>query len=395
MPTPNKPKMIDYAPLAKAHGATHSVIPDAHKETNVTPSLPHESPQAVIPPELQRIEHAVGAVYKLGQPLPDGAVASVGQHEPHIIEINDKSKWNQGPQQTKGHELIHLLFANLPSKLQEQIPKDDPNHPYDISQADQWRAQGKKLWNLPQEAAATLIQSWIADPSQRKRLQPWMSDLTSVPLSTIQPTSPNQKGINTTPRAPTPPIEAYQTVAQTKQQTPPLTPAPHVAKPKPASGNPLPPQPKEALNRYPNPEDQPPKISYAFNKQWAKPGPYATKLMPQEEQEFRKWAAQNPQSIRGEVGPAPNFDPLPMADYDVRGHFHAAKSGDPAATLVPNKWDGKIHGNDKFKTPYNGGFSNESMYALPKAPRWVGDRLMTFDGKLVTDETPRKPGVAR
>jgi hypothetical protein len=81
-----------------------------------------------------------------------------------------------------------------------------------------------------------------------------------------------------------------------------------------------------------------------------------------------------------------------MADYDVRAHFHAAKTGDPAATLVPNKWDGKIHGNDKFKTPYNGGFSNESMYALPNAPRWVGDRLMTFDGKLVTDETPRKPG---
>jgi hypothetical protein len=84
-----------------------------------------------------------------------------------------------------------------------------------------------------------------------------------------------------------------------------------------------------------------------------------------------------------------------MADYDVRAHFQAAKRGDPAATLVPNKWDGKIHGNDKFKTPYNGGFSNESMYALPNAPRWVGDRLMTFDGKLVTDETPRKTGVTQ
>jgi len=214
MPTPNKPKLIDYAPLAKAHGATHSVIPDAHKETNVTPSLPHESPQAVIPPELQRIEHAVGAVYKLGQPLPDGAVASVGQHEPHIIEINDKSKWNQGPQQTKGHEIIHLLFSQLPPKLQEQIPRDDPNHPYDISQADQWRAQGKKLWNLPQEAAATLVQTWIADPSQRKRLQPWMSDLSSVPLSTVQPTSPGDKQINMNPRAPVPPVEAFMTPEQ-------------------------------------------------------------------------------------------------------------------------------------------------------------------------------------
>jgi hypothetical protein len=157
----------------------------------------------------------------------------------------------------------------------------------------------------------------------------------------------------------------------------------------------LPQQPKEALNKYANPEAQPPKISFAFNKAWSKPGPYATKLIPQEEQEFRKWAAANPNSIRGEVGPAPNFDPSPMADYDVRGHFHAAKTGDPAATLTPNKWDGKIHGNDKFKTPYNGGFSNESMYALPNAPRWIKDRLMTADGRLVTDETPRKPLAAK
>jgi hypothetical protein len=154
--------------------------------------------------------------------------------------------------------------------------------------------------------------------------------------------------------------------------------------------NTLPEQPKDALNHYANPEDQPPKVSFSFNKSWSKPGPYATKLTPQEEVEFRKWAASNPNSVRGEVGPAPNYDSLPMADYDVRGHFHAAKVGDPAATLVPNKWDGKIHGNDKFKTPYNGGFSNESMYATPKAPRWVGNKLMTFDGKLVTDETPRK-----
>jgi hypothetical protein len=151
----------------------------------------------------------------------------------------------------------------------------------------------------------------------------------------------------------------------------------------------LPPQPKDALNQYANPEDRPPKESFAFNKGWSKPGPYSTKLSPQEETEFRKWVAANPQQG---LGPAPNFDPLPMADYDVRGHFHAGKIGDPAASLTPNKWDGKIHGNDKFKTPYDGSFSRESMYALPNAPRWVGDRLMTHDGKLVTDETPRKPG---
>jgi hypothetical protein len=157
----------------------------------------------------------------------------------------------------------------------------------------------------------------------------------------------------------------------------------------------LPPQPKNALNQFANPEDQPSKVSFAFNKGWAKPGPYTSTLSPAEETEFRRWAAANPKAVEGEVGPAPDFAPLPEADYDVRGHFHAAKIGDPAADLTPNTWDGKIHGNDKFKTPYNGGFSNESMYATENAPRWVGTRLVTKDGKLVTDETPRTPAAMK
>jgi len=37
--------------------------PSAHKEINVTPSL-----ETSLSPELQRIEHAVGAVYKLSNP---------------------------------------------------------------------------------------------------------------------------------------------------------------------------------------------------------------------------------------------------------------------------------------------------------------------------------------
>jgi hypothetical protein len=203
MPTPP----IDYHALARQFGGTSA--PSVY--------VAHESKDAVIPPELERIQSAIGVQYKQGPSRDNGdSIASVEEHEPHVIEINDKARFNQGPLQTRGHEIVHLLFSHLPAKLQEQIPKDDPNHPYDISQADEWRAQGKKLWNLPQEAAATLIQTWISDPSQRKRLQPWMSDLTSVPLSVENPTSPNDKGINTTPRAPVPPIEAYLTPAQMK-----------------------------------------------------------------------------------------------------------------------------------------------------------------------------------
>jgi hypothetical protein len=334
------------------------------------------------PPELSRIEHAIGPEYRRGNPLPDGGIASVAEHEPRIIEINDTRKFAQGKEQTKAHELLHLTQNQLAGGAQRLIPPDNPKAPYDISKIDQLRKQGKTLFTIPREMSATVIQTYVADPTQRKRLQPWVDDLVKTPLSIMQPTEPNDKTINRNVRPPIPPQEAYSPIKNLVEEAKKRDPRKKI--------NTLPEQPKDALNHYANPEDQPPKVSFSFNKSWSKPGPYATKLTPQEEVEFRKWAASNPNSVRGEVGPAPNYDSLPMADYDVRGHFHAAKTGDPSATLVPNKWDGKIHGNNKFKTPYNGGFSNESMYATPKAPRWVGNKLMTHDGKLVTDETPRK-----
>jgi hypothetical protein len=141
------------------------------------------------------------------------------------------------------------------------------------------------------------------------------------------------------------------------------------------------------LNPYPNPEDQPRDVSLKFNAPWTAPDwqSKVTKLSPADEAEFQKWAAANPKAVEGELDPA-------TADYDVRGHWLAAKKGEPEAVLVPNKWDGKLHGNDKFKLPSNGTFSNESMYATPDAPRWQGNKLVTKDGKIVTDETPKKTG---
>jgi len=135
------------------------------------------------------------------------------------------------------------------------------------------------------------------------------------------------------------------------------------------------------LNPYKNPEDQPPAVSFAFNQPWAKPGPYVTALNAQQETGFRAWAAKHPRAVSGELD-------NPQADYDVRGQWLAAQRGDPTARLVLNKWDGTLHGSDRWKTPYNGSFSNESIYATADAPRWVGDRLKTADGRLVADETP-------
>ncbi len=140
------------------------------------------------------------------------------------------------------------------------------------------------------------------------------------------------------------------------------------------------PQPHGALNPYHNPEDQPSQASFAFNHQWAKPGPYVTKLSPEDEAKFQQWVQQNHVP----------WQDTPDADYDMRGYWKALTNpSDPHHDLTQRAKNG--HYSDYWKTPYSGVFSRESMYATPKAPRWVGQKLYTTDGRLVTDETPRRP----
>jgi hypothetical protein len=179
----------------------------------LTPSTPNDSvvregPEAMLPPALQRIEEAIGARLVARAPYRQ-AIASVGEHEPRIIEVNDLEKFKLAPRQTKGHELVHLWRANLPGPLQKMALPDNPKDPYNISNIDQLRAKGYTLATIPQEQAATIVQTYIADPAQRKRLQIWIDDMNTIPLSTMNPTEPGQKGIDTTPRVPPPPVEAY------------------------------------------------------------------------------------------------------------------------------------------------------------------------------------------
>ena len=192
---------INYADLAKKHGSIHSIAPDASS----------------MPPELQRIQKAVGAQLVQGQPYGD-AIATVNDHEPHKIEINDMERFRQGAAQTLGHELTHLLMSNLSGKTQSQIPVDSKTKPYDISGVDDLRKQGKKIWQIPQEQAATIVQTYVADPAQRARLGPWIQDLNNAPLSLVQPTSPQDKNINIKPRMPVPPIQAWQNTAELMAQ---------------------------------------------------------------------------------------------------------------------------------------------------------------------------------
>lgn len=109
---------------------------------------------------------------------------------------------------------------------------------------------------------------------------------------------------------------------------------------------------------------------------------YLTKLPVADELEFRSWVDKNKIP----------FDPSPMADYDMRGFWQGLKNGDPRATTAINPHDNQIHFTDTWKTPYHKTFSNESIYAPPDAPRWMGDdksgwKLVDKNGNIVYDES--------
>ena len=106
---------------------------------------------------------------------------------------------------------------------------------------------------------------------------------------------------------------------------------------------------------------------FEYNSQWAKPGPYYTKLTPADEQSYQTWLrAVNQKTGRG-------LDPNDPT-YDMRGFWKKMSSG-------KLEWGGD-HFPDTFKTPYHPTFSQESRYATPDAPRWVDDMLVDNTGNL-------------
>jgi hypothetical protein len=99
--------------------------------------------------------------------------------------------------------------------------------------------------------------------------------------------------------------------------------------------------------------------AYQQNRQYAKPGPYQTKLSPRQESAFRQWVRKNKVP----------FDPhAKTVDYDMRG-FYKATGGTWAG--------GRAHFPDTFKTPYDTTFSSESKYATTNNPFvWRGSKLI-------------------
>lgn len=102
--------------------------------------------------------------------------------------------------------------------------------------------------------------------------------------------------------------------------------------------------------------------NFQRNRAWSKSGPYTTKLSPQQEIQFEDWVSKN----------GIPWTDTPDADYDMRGFWLAMRNGDPTAVRSAKNH----HFPDRWKTPYDATFSNQSQYALPNAPHWDGNRLV-------------------
>lgn len=123
--------------------------------------------------------------------------------------------------------------------------------------------------------------------------------------------------------------------------------------------------------------------AYRVYRPYAKPGPYQTKLSPQQEMAFRQWIAQN------RVPFNPNAK---VSDYDMRGYWKAMQAG-----KAPAWQGGATHFTDTFKTPYDTTFSRQSMYSTALNPYdWRGNELvhmLTGRPIFVPPVPPRIPRV--
>jgi hypothetical protein len=105
-----------------------------------------------------------------------------------------------------------------------------------------------------------------------------------------------------------------------------------------------------------------------------------TQLNPQQEQAFLQWVQANQVP----------FDPKDkFPDYDMRGYYLSTLNNPQATQAAINPVDNELHYPDDFKTPYHESFSSESKWAMPGAPSWDGERLMSPKGEVVY-ETPKQ-----
>ena len=139
------------------------------------------------------------------------------------------------------------------------------------------------------------------------------------------------------------------------------------------------------LTKIASQTDRPPSIedmftpdqNYERNKAWAKAGPYATALTPEQETQFRSWVTANK---------VPFNPDEKTPDYDMRGFWMGLQNNDPIAKSAIDPNDSRMHYPDNWKTPYDATFSAQSQWATPAAPNWKGDQLVLPSGAALYDD---------
>jgi hypothetical protein len=171
-----------------------------------------------LPSPVRRVLHATGAIIQPATGNQGGyreAVASVSPDAPNTIQVEDQQRFNANAPQTIAHEAFHVWRNNLPPHIRAMAPPDDTDqYNYaDPATMVRLRAQGKRLWDLPEESGATALQYYTAQGGENapKKIvdayKPWSEDM-DAPLSAMMPTPANATVLNTTPR---PPGTMYET----------------------------------------------------------------------------------------------------------------------------------------------------------------------------------------
>lgn len=166
---------------------------------NALPKLPSSLATMALPRILPAPQ---GSYPKMRAGVEDGNALS----PIYIGDQKDFANPDYAPQ-LLGHELYHQKINNLPPKLRLMLPAENPSNPYNEGGrlANLKRVNGDPL-KLPNEEGAADMQEMIAARQRGEKLDPIYDTFDrkfgELPLSVMQPTDPNQKGINTMPRDP-------------------------------------------------------------------------------------------------------------------------------------------------------------------------------------------------
>ncbi|HEY1645654.1 MAG TPA: hypothetical protein VGF75_04750, partial [Candidatus Saccharimonadales bacterium] len=169
----------------------------------------------------------------------DSAIAGVPVGSPNQILVTDPELFGRAPEQTAVHESIHTIQNNLSPAQQAEIPPDTGN-PLVVLDPKYLAAQkkaGKSILQLPREQQSYLGQYFqskkkafeegLINKKEWNQVQatygPWIKDFDKAQLSNIIPTDPNSSTLNTTPRAPLPPVDLQQSTMQFEPTDTPST----------------------------------------------------------------------------------------------------------------------------------------------------------------------------